>query len=95
MSDQTMERIEKQLEGNSLALSAVAEVLAKMDGRLTRSEEIELQKAEEEEAAADRSMLIKEIASEVAGILKGIDGDAGMDVDVTNCDHVTIIGTFT
>lgn len=81
MSDQTMERIEKQLEGNSLALSAVAEVLAKMDGRLTRSEEIELQKAEEEEAAADRSMLIKEIASEVAGILKGIDGDAGMDVD--------------
>ena len=32
MSDQTMERIEKQLEGNSLALSAVAEVLSKMDG---------------------------------------------------------------
>ena len=79
MSDQTMERIEKQLEGNSLALSAVAEVLAKMDGRLSRDEEMTLAKAEQEEAAADRSSLIKEIASEVAGILK--DGDQGMDVD--------------
>ena len=50
-----------------------------MDGRLSRDEEISLAKAEQEEAAADRSSLIKEIASEVAGILK--DGDAGMDVD--------------
>jgi len=74
-----MERIEKQLEGNSLALSAVAEVLAKMDGRLSRDEEFLLAKQEQEEAAADRSSLIKEIASEVAGILK--DGDAGLDVD--------------
>ena len=79
MSDQTMERIEKQLEGNSLALSAVAEVLAKMDGRLSRDEEFALAKQEQDEASADRVSLIKEIASEVAGILK--DGDAGMDVD--------------
>ena len=79
MSDQTMERIEKQLEGNSLALSAVAEVLSKMDGRLSRDEEVSLAKQEQEEADADRRSLIKEIASEVAGILK--DGDAGMDVD--------------
>ena len=81
MADQTMDRIEKQLEGNSLALSAVAEVLSKMDGRLSRDEEVSLAKAEQEEAAADRSSLIKEIASEVAGILKGQDTDAGMDVD--------------
>ena len=74
-----MERIEKQLEGNSLALSAVAEVLSKMDGRLSRDEEVSLAKQEQEEADADRRSLIKEIASEVAGILK--DGDAGMDVD--------------
>ena len=33
MADATMERIEKQLEGNSLALSAVAEILQKMDAR--------------------------------------------------------------
>tara|TARA_Y100000310_G_scaffold115249_1_gene113807 strand:+ start:4153 stop:5019 length:867 start_codon:yes stop_codon:yes gene_type:complete len=79
MSDETMDRIEKQLEGNSLALSAVAEVLSKMDGRLSRDEDVSLAKQEEEEAAADRSSLIKEIASEVAGILK--DGDAGLDVD--------------
>ena len=81
MADQTMDRIEKQLEGNSLALSAVAEVLSKMDGRLSRDEEMTLAKAEQEEAAADRQSLIKEIASEVAGILKGQDTDAGMDVD--------------
>ena len=80
MADQTMERIEKQLEGNSLALSAVAEVLSKMDGRLSRDEEVALAKAEQEEAAADRSSLIKEIASEVAGILKA---DNQMDVDGT------------
>ena len=81
MAAQTMDRFEKQLEGNSLALSAVAEVLSKMDGRLSRDEEVSLAKAEQEEAAADRSSLIKEIASEVAGILKGQDTDAGMDVD--------------
>ena len=77
MADEMYNRIEKQLEGNSLALSAVAEVLQKMDARMSEQEEFAIAKQEEEEATADRQALIKEIASEVAGIIKS---DAGMDV---------------
>ena len=77
MADEIYNRIEKQLEGNSLALSAVAEILQKMDSRMTSDEEVALAKQEEEAAAADRQALIKEIASEVAGIIKA---DQGMDV---------------
>ena len=39
--------IQKQLEGNSLALNAIAEVLNKMDAKLSREEEIVLAKEEE------------------------------------------------
>jgi len=81
MADDTLERIEKQLEGNSLALSAVAEVLQKMDGKLSREEEMVLTKQQEETDADERTTLIKDIATEVAGILKGQDTDQGMDVD--------------
>lgn len=77
MADEMYNRIEKQLEGNSLALSAVAEVLQKMDARMSEQEDFAIAKQEEEEATADRQALIKEIASEVAGIIKS---DAGMDV---------------
>tara|TARA_Y100001951_G_scaffold38814_1_gene30547 strand:- start:515 stop:1330 length:816 start_codon:yes stop_codon:yes gene_type:complete len=77
MADEIYNRIEKQLEGNSLALSAVAEVLQKMDARMATDEEVALAKQEEEAAAADRQSLIKDIAAEVAGILKA---DQGMDV---------------
>ena len=78
MADEMFSRIEKQLEGNNLALSAVAEILQKMDSRMSEQEEVAIAKQEEEEAAADRQALIKEIASEVATIIKA---DAGMDVD--------------
>ena len=77
MADEMYNRIEKQLEGNSLALSAVAEVLQKMDARMSEQEEVALAKQEEDAAVADRQALIKEIASEVATIIKA---DAGMDV---------------
>ena len=77
MADEIYNRIEKQLEGNSLALSAVAEVLQKMDARMATDEEVAIAKQEEEAAAADRQSLIKDIAAEVAGILKA---DQGMDV---------------
>jgi hypothetical protein len=77
MADE-MERIEKALEGNGLALSAVAEVLQKMDARLTKAEEDEEDKREEEDAAVEKAALVKELASEVASMLKA---DQGMDVD--------------
>ena len=77
MADEMLNRIEKQLEGNSLALSAVAEVLQKMDAKMSEQHEVALAKQEEAEADADRQTLIKEIASEVASIIKT---DAGMEV---------------
>ena len=77
MADEMYDRIEKQLEGNSLALAAVAEVLQKMDYRMSEEEEYLLAKEEEEEAEADRESLILDIAHEVATIIKA---DNGMDV---------------
>jgi hypothetical protein len=60
MADET-ERIEKALEGNGLALSAVAEVLQKMDARFSKAEEDEEDKREEEDAAVEKSDLVKEL----------------------------------
>jgi len=76
MADE-MERIEKALEGNGLALSAVAEVLHKMDARLAKADEDEEDKKELEEAAVEKAALVKELATEVANMLKA---DQGMDV---------------
>ena len=76
MADE-MERIEKALEGNGLALSAVAEVLQKMDARFSKADEEEEDKREEEEAAVEKASLVKELATEVANMLKA---DQGMDV---------------
>jgi hypothetical protein len=76
MADE-MERIEKALEGNGLALSAVAEVLQKMDARFSKADEDEEDKREEEEAAVEKASLVKELATEVANMLKA---DQGMDV---------------
>jgi len=77
MADE-MERIEKALEGNGLALSAVAEVLQKMDARFAKADEDEEEQEEEKAAAIEKAALVKEIATQVASVLKA---DQGMDVD--------------
>jgi len=76
MADE-MERIEKALEGNGLALSAVAEVLHKMDARLAKEEDEKEEQEEMEHAAVEKAALVKELATEVANMLKA---DQGMDV---------------
>ena len=76
MADDVLNRIEKHMEGNTLALSAVAEVLQKMDDRFVRDEDVAIAKQEVDEGSA---MLIA-IASEVYGMIKA---DNGMDVDGT------------
>ena len=76
MADDVLNRIEKHMEGNTLALSAVAEVLQKMDDRFIRDEDAVIAKQEVDE----RSAMLKAIASEVFGMLKA---DNGMDVDGT------------
>ena len=79
MADDVLPKVEKQMEGTNLALAAVAEVLQKMDARLSTDEEAEIRKAEEVQAQSERTALVKEIAGEVALLL----ADAGMDVDGT------------
>ena len=76
MADE-MERIEKALEGNGLALSAVAEVLQKMDARFTKAEEEDEEAKRDEDEAVEKASLVKELATEVANMLKA---DQGMDV---------------
>ena len=70
-------RLDKQMEGNSLALSAVAEVLQKMEGRMLREEEMVSKQMEDESNASEREALIKAIAGEVVSVIK----QGGMDVD--------------
>ena len=80
MADEILERIEKQMEGSNLALAAVADVLAKMDNRLSKAEQEEYQAEEQSVADLEKSELIKSIATEVYGLIKA---DQGMDVDGT------------
>jgi len=79
MADELMTKVEKQMEGTNLALAAVAEVLQKMDARFSNDEEAEIRKEEEQIAFSERTALVKDIASEVVGILK----QGGLDVDGT------------
>jgi len=79
MADDVLNKVEKQIEGTNLALAAVAEVLQKMDARLSNDEEAELRKAEADQAQSEKTALVKEIAGEVALLL----ADQGMDVDGT------------
>lgn len=69
--------IEKQLEGNSLALAAVAEVLQKMDSRLAKEDADKAKKEEAEANALAKSDLVKSIAREVLSVMKN---EVGMDV---------------
>ena len=79
MADDVLTKVEKQMEGTNLALAAVAEVLQKMDARLSTDEEAQMRKAEESQADFERTSLVKELAGEVALVL----ADMGMDVDGT------------
>ena len=76
MADIT-ERIEKQMEGTNLALAAVAEVLQKMDGRLTKEEEQAHYDAQLDAQNAARADLVKSIANEVLSVIKQ---DQGLEV---------------
>ena len=77
MADE-MERIEKALEGNGLALSAVAEVLQKMDARFEKADQEDEEAKRADDEAVEKAALVKELATEVASMLKA---DQGMDVD--------------
>ena len=75
--------LENHMQGTNLALSAVAEVLAKMDERLTKEEEDDRMEEEEKALEAEKSELVKAVASEVVSMIKAEGGEnpLGMDVD--------------
>jgi hypothetical protein len=74
------QNLEKHMEGTNLALSAVAEVLAKMDERLTKEEEEDRIDEEEKAIQAEKADLVKAVASEVVSMIKE-ENPLGMDVD--------------
>jgi len=93
MDNDVLTRLEKQIEGNGLALAAVAEVLQKMDSRLSKAEdedEEEKDKIEEaaslEAASMEKSMLVRAIAKEVMSLVKADAGESpyGMETDGEN-----------
>jgi len=86
-----LEQIQTQLEGNTLGLSAVADVLQKMDARLEKAEDYEyeedLQLAEEEQYNA----LIKGVAQEVIAMIKS-DNEVGVVVGETKVGGTKLTG---
>ena len=93
MDNDVLTRLEKQMEGNGLALAAVAEVLQKMDARLIKAEEEEededekkVEEAMMEAANMEKAMLVKAIAKEVVSVIKADSGESpyGMEVDGEN-----------
>jgi len=70
-----IERLEKQIEGSNLALAAVAEVLHKMDSRLTKAEDDEFELSQEEEDQFEKQEIIKAVAGEVYGLIKADNPD--------------------
>ena len=76
------ERIEKQMEGTNLALAAVAEVLQKMDIRLSKEEEASEYAEREDANASAKAELVKSIANEVLTVMKEgtTTEEKGMDV---------------
>ena len=80
MADEILGRIEKQMEGSNLALAAVADVLRKMDERLSKAEQDEYIAVEQSVADIEKAELVKSIAAEVFGMIKS---DNGLDVDGT------------
>ena len=77
MADVT-ERIEKQMEGTNLALAAVAEVLQKMDSRLSKEEAVVEASDYANAQALAKADLVNSIAQEVISVLK--EDMAGLDV---------------
>jgi len=65
-----LERLEKQMEGTNLALAAVAEVLQKMDSRLSKEDAVEIERLQKAEAQDEQSRLVKAVAEEVFHLLK-------------------------
>jgi len=93
MSEYDMvDRLEKQIEGSNLALAAVAEVLQKMDTRLTKAEEEEFEMAQDEDDAVEKQEIIKAVAGEVYGLIKADSSKNGMQVSPEPATKAVVMG---
>ena len=63
------ERLEKQMEGTNLALAAVAEVLSKMDSRLSKEDAVEIERIQKEQQYSEQQELVKAVATEVFNLI--------------------------
>ena len=70
MDEEILERIEKQMEGTNLALAAVAEVLQKMDSRLSKEDAVEWDRMQKAQANYEQQEMVKAVATEVFQLLK-------------------------
>mgnify|MGYP003658960040 CR=1 FL=1 len=73
MADELYIRLEKYMEGTSLGLTALAEVLTKMDSRLSKAEEDDEATLFAKEQDHARMSLVKDVASQVVSMLKSTD----------------------
>ena len=73
MADELYIRLEKYMEGTSLGLTALAEVLTKMDSRLSKAEEDDEATIFAKEQDYARTSLVKDVASQVVSMLKSTD----------------------
>lgn len=80
MDNELMARFEKQLEGNTLAMSALAEILMKMDEKQEEEDKAEMEKMQKAVEMQKQEALVKAIAEQVYSMVKA---DQGMDVDGT------------
>jgi hypothetical protein len=70
MDNDIAQSIEKHMEGTNLGLAALAEVLSKMDARLSEDEEADYEEQLQLEEDTARYELVKEIAGEIFDVLK-------------------------
>ena len=86
MSDEILNRIEKHMEGTQLGLSALSEVLQKMDARIEADDDASYEIAKEEEAQLEKEELVHDIAKAV--LIELAENPLGMDVDGTDVEVV-------
>jgi hypothetical protein len=85
MDNDIAQSIEKHMEGTNLGLAALAEVLAKMDERLSEDEEADYDQQLQLEENEARTELVREIAGEVFEVLKAEGAGIGnADTKTTN-----------
>ena len=85
MDNDIAQSIEKHMEGTNLGLAALAEVLSKMDARLSEDEEADYEEQLQLEEDTARYELVKEIAGEVFDVLKAEGAGIGVgDSKTTN-----------